>query len=233
VAYYTILVLDQKSGFGNGSHIWRYDTLKSLYLATIRESHLHFSEWSAIILFIALFSLFDRFVGEEKRLYFLLPFSGMSLFLAVNNLRCFLSTMATTALLFLPLRFFIVSLGDYLFVQEVDVRELERGAVPANIIVKDRAGKYTVQEVPFTSFISIASRPRDTEVVMDITPEGLSQEKVAELKQLAAAGHFAAFGDKVKVQQVMPFAPIMLGGVMLTVLCRGVFVERLVELVAR
>jgi hypothetical protein len=31
-------VLDQKSGFGNGSHIWRYDTLKSLYLATIRES---------------------------------------------------------------------------------------------------------------------------------------------------------------------------------------------------
>jgi len=66
------------------------------------------------------------------------------------------------------------------FVQEVHVRDLEKGAVPAHIIVKDRQGRYAVREIPFTSFISIASRPRDTEVVMDITPEGLSQEKVTD-----------------------------------------------------
>jgi prepilin signal peptidase PulO-like enzyme (type II secretory pathway) len=68
---------------------------------------------------------------------------------------------------------------------------------------------------------------------MDITPEGLSEEKVVELRELAAAGHFAAFGDKVKVQQAMPFAPIMTGGVLLTVICRGVFIDRLLELVVR
>jgi preflagellin peptidase FlaK len=189
--------------------------------------------FSAIILFVALFSLFDRFVAQEKQLYFLLPFSAVSVFLALNNPLYFLTMIAITGGLFLFLRFFVAPLGDFVFVQEVDVRDLEKGTVPANVIVKDRGGTYTAREISFTSFISIASRPRDAEVVMDITPEGLSQEKVAELKQLAEEGHFAAFGNKVKVQQAMPFAPIVLCGVILTVLCRGVFIERLLELVAR
>jgi len=187
--------------------------------------------FSAIILFVAIFSLFDRFVAQERQLYFLLPFSAVSVLLALNNPSYFLTTMAITAALFLFLRFFVATLGDFVFVQEVDVRDLEKGAVPANVVVKDHEGKYTAQEIPFTSFVSIASRPRDVEVVMDITPEGLSEEKVVELKQLAAAGHFAAFGDKVKVQQAMPFAPIMTSGVILTVLCQGVFIERLLELI--
>ncbi|HET90325.1 MAG TPA: hypothetical protein ENN99_06255 [Chloroflexi bacterium] len=189
--------------------------------------------FSAIVLFLALFSLFDRFVAQEKQLYFLLPFSAVSVLLALNNPSYFLTMMAITAGLFLFLRFFVATLGDFVFVQEVDVRNLEKGAVPANIVVKDHEGKYTAQEISFTSFISIASRPREAEMVMDITPEGLSQEKVAELRELAKEGHFAAFGNKVKVQQAMPFAPIVLCGVILTVLCRGVFIDRLLELVAR
>jgi len=189
--------------------------------------------FSAIILFVVLFSLFDRLVAKEKQLYFLIPFSAASVLLALNNPSYFLTMMAITAGLFLFLCFFVATLGDFVFVQQVDVRNLEKGAVPANIIVKDREGKYTAQEIPFISFVSIASRPRDAEVVMDITPEGLSQEKVAELRELAEEGHFTAFGNKVKVQQAMPFAPIMLCGVILTVLCRGVFIDRLLELIAR
>lgn len=189
--------------------------------------------FSAIILFVALFSLFDRFVAKEKQLYFLLPFSAVSILLALDNPSYFLAVMAITGGLFLFLRFFVATLGDFVFVQEVDVRDLEKGTVPANIIVKDREGQYTAREIPFTSFISIASRPRDAEVVMDITPEGLSQEKVVELKQLAEEGHFAAFGNQVKIQQAMPFAPIVLCGVILTVLCRGVFIDGLLELVVR
>ena len=189
--------------------------------------------FSAIILFVALFSLFDRFVAQEKQLYFLLPFSAVSVLLALNNPSYFLTMMAITAGLFLFLRFFVATLGDFVFVQEVDVRDLEKGAVPANVIVKGRKGEYAAREVSFASFVSIASRPRDAEMIMDITPEGLSQEKVTELKELAEAGHFAAFDDKVKVQEAIPFAPIILSGVVLTIISRGVFLERLVKLVSR
>jgi len=189
--------------------------------------------FSAIILFVVLFSLFDRFVAKEKQLYFLLPFSAVSVLLALNNPSYFLTMIAITGGLFIFLRFFVATLGDFVFVEEVDVRNLEKGAVPANIIVKDREGKYIAQEIPFTSFVSITSRPRDAEVVMDITPEGLSQEKVAELRELAEEGHFAAFGNKVQIQQAMPFAPIVLCGVILTVLCQGVFIDRLLELIVR
>jgi Flp pilus assembly protein protease CpaA len=186
--------------------------------------------FSAIILFVLLFSLFDRFVEKEKQLYFLLPFAVVSGILALNDLQFYLIIIGVTALLFLILRFFVASLGDYLFVREASVQDLKAGVVPANLIVRDREGTYRTQEIAFTSFISIASRPRDAEVVMDITPEGLSEEKVSELQALAREGHLAAFDNKVKIQKAMPFAPIILLGVVLTIVSRGVFVEGLMNL---
>jgi hypothetical protein len=144
--------------------------------------------FAAIILFVVLYSLLDRFVAQEKQIYLLLPFLPVSVYLISGHAGFFLSVMAITAMLFLGLRFFIASLGDYLFVQEVPVSSLTRGAVPANIIVRDREGNYAAREISFTSFVSLASRPRDSEVVMDITPEGLSEEKVTELKALAGQG---------------------------------------------
>jgi len=189
--------------------------------------------FSAIILFVVLFALFDRFVAREKQLYFLLPFSLVSIFLAVGNPAYFLTMLLVTTCLFLLFRFFVASLGDYLFVQEVNVNDLKKGAVPANVIVRDERGHYRPQEIAFTSFVSIASRPTEGEVIMDITPEGLSEEKVAELKELAGQGHFAAFGNKVKLQEAMPFAPIILFGVILTILSRGIFLERFMELLGR
>lgn len=189
--------------------------------------------FSAIVLFVVFYSLFDRFVEKRKQFYILLPFSLISIYFLANDLQYFLTMMITMALLFVGLRFFVASLGDYLFVHEVDIRNLEEGTVPANIIVQDKEGTYNLREISFASFISLASRPIDTRVVMDMTPEGLSGEKVAELKALAEQGYFAIFGDKVKVQESMPFAPIILIGVVVTIFSRGVFLERLVELVSR
>jgi hypothetical protein len=189
--------------------------------------------FAIIILYIVLFSLFDRFVRRERQLYFLAPFAFVSLYLAWNNLGFYLVVMAITGVLFLLFRFFVANLSDWLFVEEKDIEALHKGAVPANIIVRDKEGQYAVQQVSYTSFVSLASRPRDGEVIMDLTPEGLSEGKVAELKALSAAGHFAAFGNRVQIQKSMPFAPIILVGVLITILSRGVFMERLLALVAR
>lgn len=188
--------------------------------------------FSAIILFIVLFSIFDQFIEKEKQFYFLLPLSLAAIWPAVRDPQYFLTMLGITTAVFLILRFFVAPLGDYLFVKEIDVNDLKKGIVPANIIVRDEAGSYQAQEIAFTSFISIASRPRKAEIVMDITPEGLSEAKVAELKELAAQGRFAGFGNKVKVQESIPFAPIVLLGVILTIVSRGVFVEKLITLIS-
>ncbi len=189
--------------------------------------------FASIILFVVLFSLFDRFVEKKKQIYFLLPFALVSLYAAVNDVFYFVTTMVITTALFLVLRFFIANLGDHLFVKEVDVSTLEKGVVPANVIIRDRKGNYGLYEVSFASFVSMASRPRDSQIIMDMTPEGLSEDKVSELKELAQQGHFDAFGGKIKVQEAMPFAPIVLVGVVLTIVSRGVFLERLIEWIGR
>jgi hypothetical protein len=70
--------------------------------------------FAAIILFVVLYSLLDRFVAQEKQIYLLLPFLPVSVYLISGHAGFFLSVMAITAMLFLGLRFFIASLGDYL-----------------------------------------------------------------------------------------------------------------------
>lgn len=190
---------------------------------------LHLDYFSGVIVFVCLYSLMDRFVPQDRHLLLLLPFSLVSIFLFAHDVQHFLSTIAVTAFLFLTLRFFVAGLGDYLFVREVDVRSLEKGAVPASIIIQDAKGRFSSRELSFTSFVSLVSRPRGAKVILDIAPEGISDGKLEELKVLANQGRFSAFGNKVKVQESMPFAPIILAGVALTIVSRGVFLERLME----
>ena len=119
--------------------------------------------------------------------------------------------------------------GDPLFVREIAIPDLHKGHVPAHIIVRDRTGAYRTHEVAFTSFVAMAARPRDTEVVMDMAPQGLSETQVVELQRLADAGQFTDFGNRVKVQMTMPFAPMILAGVILTLAGRGTIIEAIIN----
>jgi hypothetical protein len=65
---------------------------------------------------------------------------------------------------------------------------------------------------------------------MDLYPEGLPADKVAELQELGRQGAFSSFGDKIEIQEKIAFAPIILAGAGLTVLCRGLFIVPLVLL---
>lgn len=185
--------------------------------------------FGSVCLFIVLYSLFDRAVTKRWQPFVLAPIALVSLILVGNALPNYLVLLATTGLLFLVLRFFLASLGDHLFVSEIAVQDLRKGHVPAHIIVRDSTGRYRPHEVAFTSFVALAARPRDTEVVMEMAPQGLSASQVAELRQLADAGQFANFDNRVKVQTTMPFAPLILLGVILTVSGRGLIVEAIIN----
>lgn len=201
----------------------------SVALLVTRWLPIRLDYFGSIFLFILLYSLFDRVVTKRWQPFVLAPIAFVSLILVGKALPNYLMLLAITGLLFLVLRFFLASLGDYLFVREIAVQDLRQGHVPAHIIVRDSTGRYRPHEVAFTSFVALAARPRDTEVVMEMAPQGLSASQVTELRQLADAGQFANFDNKVKVQTTMPFAPLILLGVILTASGRGLIVEAIIN----
>jgi len=203
-------------------------TFGSVALLVNRWLPIRLDYFGSVFLFIMLYSLFDRFVKRRWQPYVLAPLALVSLLLVGKALPNYLTLLAITGLLFLIFRFFLSSLGDHLFVREIAVQDLRQGHVPAHIIVRDSTGGYRPHEVAFTSFVALAARPRNTEIIMEMAPQGLSASQVGELHRLAAAGQFASFGAKVKVQTTMPFAPLILLGVILTLLGQGPIVEAII-----
>lgn len=120
---------------------------------------------------------------------------------------------------FLFLRLYIDNLDSMVLDKEIDIADLEEGMVSAEQIVKEnRGGEVAYQKMGFS-----LPNVLNENVVLNTLSRALSKEKIAELKQLAQDGCFQEFENKIKIQQSLCFAPIILLGVVLTVLCQGPF----------
>ena len=99
--------------------------------------------------------------------------------------------------------------------------------IPAEQIVRvpqpDGSVRYEKKQVGFSS-------GRDDNVVVSPDPAGLDAEEIAHLRHLAAAGALAEFGNQIKIQPSIRFAPVIAVGVLLTVLCQGPFYLKLMEM---
>ena len=60
-------------------------------------------------------------------------------------------------------------------------------------------------------------------VVLAIGTTALTEGKIDQLKELAAGGKFKSFDNRLRIQQSINFAPIILLGVILTVVSKGPF----------
>ena len=121
----------------------------------------------------------------------------------------------------------ILSLASVTLDNAVDVNGLQVGMIPAEQIVRveqpDGTVHYEKQQVEFSS-------GQDDNIVISPDPTGLTTEEIAELQHLAAAGAFAEFGNQINVQPSIRFAPVISIGALLTVLCKGPFYLRLMQL---
>ena len=99
--------------------------------------------------------------------------------------------------------------------------------IPAEQIVRvaqpDGSVRYEKRQVDFSS-------GRDDTVVVSPDPTGLDAEEITHLQHLAAAGALAEFGNQIKVQPSIRFAPVIAVGALLTVLCQGPFYLKLIQL---
>ena len=118
----------------------------------------------------------------------------------------------------------VLSLASVTLDNAVDVNGLQVGMIPAEQIVRveqpDGTIHYEKKQVGFSS-------GQDDNIVISPDPSGLTTEEIAQLRELAAEGVFAEFGNRINVQPSIRFAPVIFIGALLTVLCQGPFYLKL------
>ena len=134
--------------------------------------------------------------------------------------------LALFFLVFFVAKQLILSLANVVLDSTVEISRLQPGMVPAEQIVQVEQADGNIR---YEKERSEFSGGRGKNVVISPDPAGLSAEKVAQLQHLAAAGAFAEFGNQIKVQPAIRFAPIITVGVLLTILCQGPFYLKLMQ----
>ena len=121
----------------------------------------------------------------------------------------------------------ILSLASLTLDNAVDVKGLQVGMIPAEQIVQVEQPNGTVgyqkKQIGFSS-------GQDDNIIISPNPSGLTIEEIAQLQELAAAGAFAKFGNRINVQPSIRFAPVISVGALLTILCQGPFYFKLTQL---
>ena len=121
----------------------------------------------------------------------------------------------------------ILSLASLTLDNTVHVKGLQVGMIPAEQVVRveqpDGTARYEKKQVGFSS-------GQDDNIIISPNPSGLTLEEIAQLRDLAAAGAFAQFGNRINVQPSIRFAPVISVGALLTILCQGPFYFKLTQL---
>ncbi len=135
---------------------------------------------------------------------------------------------------FLGVYFFIFIIAKQLvlglamqLVKDIDIANLQIGMIPAEQIVErrhqDGSIYYEKRQVTFSGGIT-------DNIIVTPSATGLSQETITELKKLAEQGVFTEYGNQIKIQPDICFAPVITVGVLLTVLCQGPFYLQFIQL---
>lgn len=109
----------------------------------------------------------------------------------------------------------------------IDVSGLRVGMIPAEQIVcvdhPDGGVHYEKQQVEFLN-------DRDNKALISPDPAGLTEVEIAQLQNLATAGAFTEFDNRLNIQPSVCFAPVIFVGTLLTVICQGPFYLKLLQL---
>lgn len=124
----------------------------------------------------------------------------------------FVKLFAVYYAVFLFFRLFLINLSYFRFTKEVKVGDLKKGMIPAETIGKDSKKR----KVLYFSFFDYL-RPKKEEGIYEISPEGLENRDISEIKKLSKKGNL----EKVRIQETIPFAPFLFFGALATVTAGG------------
>ena len=129
--------------------------------------------------------------------------------------------------IFVVAKHLVLSLASLVLDNTVDVESLKVGMIPAEQIIQvtqpDGRVRYEKKQVAFSS-------GQGDDIIISPDPAGLDAKKIAHLRHLAVAGLLAEFGNQIRIQPAIRFAPMISVGVLLTVFCQGPFYLKLMAL---
>ncbi len=187
---------------------------------------LQLGQFSRLILVILFFYAFNKILQKFrlKRHWVYLPMFSATVLMGLissGSFIPFLRSLVFLIVVYSLFNFFIQSVVLYLdsmvMSREVAIADLQPGMIPAERLlqVQDETG------VRYEKELSSSPNWLDANVIVSPAPEGLSAQKIQELQQLAAAGHFQSFGDQLMIQHAFHFAPVISAGTLLTLVCQG------------
>jgi len=141
----------------------------------------------------------------------------------------FLLGFAVSVASILLLFYFALSLGFLKYGKTVKVKNLKKGDVLLEAIVKDEKGTLSKRDI-FGRGIFSAIGSIKAKLVVEAKPTGLDEAEIKKIKEFEKQGKIG-FGS-ILVQKSLAFAPILFFGVILTIACRGNCIAFLASLFA-
>ncbi len=184
---------------------------------------------------LVLFSLLKKFAFQSKHREFLsiLLFASAAtlMLIAPPSWETLVKSLLLYLAIYLLIITFLLNLAHLMFIKEVKIDDLKVGMVPAETILEIQEGSH------FLSYMKSDSKALDEPVdqkanlIGGSTLNPLGEEDIQILKQLAESGHFLSFGNSLRVQETMWFAPVILAGVIITIISKGPFYLKISPLI--
>ncbi|MBI2558989.1 hypothetical protein HYW20_06730 [Candidatus Woesearchaeota archaeon] len=130
----------------------------------------------------------------------------------------FVSQFLLLTFLFMLVRVFLFSVGSGYLSKEIKLNDLEKGMIPAEIIIKIN-GKYAKRMKSFSLIGSIWHNKIGKPLFRNLA-RGLSNKDILKLKSLQKKLPFKT----LRIQTTMPFAPFLSLGALLTIISQGNFI---------
>ncbi len=118
---------------------------------------------------------------------------------------------------FIFLRFFILNLGVKVLTTPVKIKDLKPGMIPFDKIRK-KDKKYVKITAAEVSLVNLLEKKVEKGFI-EFGKNGLSEEDIKKLGKMKKEGKLEF--ESINIHQVLPFAPLLFLGVLLTVLARG------------
>jgi Flp pilus assembly protein protease CpaA len=187
------------------------------------------------LLIIFLFPMIDEQLKKRKgtkkfRDKVLIPVSFLFIFLSSRSIMETAMTLVILCLIWIiifpVMRIFIMALEGMIGDRDVQISDLREGMIPAEQIVKVEKE----EGIHYEKRDFALPNPLKGEVILAPFPGGITKDQIEELKKLAEEGHFEGFGNKIRIQGSVRFAPIITVGFLLTIICRGPFYARIASI---
>jgi hypothetical protein len=141
----------------------------------------------------------------------------------------FLEKFLLLILTFVILRFFFLSLSFEVFTKKVFIEKLKEGDIIAENIYFDKSSNKYIKKKSF-QFGIFSSKDRVVgDPIIKLEPEGLIKSELKKIIELKKQKKISF--KKLMIQKTLPFAPFMFGGVLITILAKGNFLIRIIEII--